>query len=111
LLRPLFWKYFRGEVSGVSNVPETGSALLVANHSGTVPIDSAMLALAMHDETPSHRHLRLLGADLIFRIPMLSELARKSGGTLACNPDAERLLSTGELVGVFPEGFKGVGIR
>ena len=63
----------------------------------------------MHDEHPAHRHLRLLGADLVFRMPVLSELARKSGGTLACNPDAERLLRAGELVGVFPEGFKGVG--
>ena len=45
----------------------------------------------------------------MFRLPVLSELARKSGATLACNPDAERLLRAGELVGVFPEGFKGVG--
>ena len=42
-------------------------------------------------------------------MPVLSELARKSGATLACNPDAERLLGDGELVGVFPEGFKGIG--
>src|SRR5690606_13888284 len=41
--------------------------------------------------------------------PVLSELARKFGATLACQPDAERLLRAGELVGVFPEGFKGVG--
>jgi 1-acyl-sn-glycerol-3-phosphate acyltransferase len=40
---------------------------------------------------------------------VLAPLARKSGQTLACNADAERLLSQGELVGVFPEGFKGVG--
>jgi 1-acyl-sn-glycerol-3-phosphate acyltransferase len=31
------------------------------------------------------------------------------GSTLACNEDAERLLTEGELVGVFPEGFKGIG--
>jgi 1-acyl-sn-glycerol-3-phosphate acyltransferase len=68
-----------------------------------------MLAVAVHDEHPSHRFLRLLGADFVFRMPGLSEIARKSGGTLACNPDAERLLRAGELVGVFPEGFKGIG--
>ena len=39
----------------------------------------------------------------------MSELARKTGGTVACNPDAERLLGGGDLVGVFPEGFKGIG--
>ena len=51
----------------------------------------------------------MLGADLVFSTPVLGELARKSGATLACNADAERLLSRGELVGVWPEGFKGVG--
>ena len=109
LLRPLYHKWFRVEVSGVDNLPAPGGALIVANHSGTLPIDGLMLGLAVHDEHPSHRHLRLLGADLVFRMPLLSELVRKAGGTLACNPDAERLLSGGELVGVFPEGFKGVG--
>ena len=68
-----------------------------------------MLGLAIHDETPEHRYLRLLGADLVFRVPFISELARKSGATLACNPDVDRLLYQGNLVGVFPEGFKGVG--
>jgi len=68
-----------------------------------------MLTAAVHDETPDRRHLRLLGADLVFRLPFLSEVARKAGSTLACNPDAERLLRNGEYVGVFPEGFKGIG--
>jgi 1-acyl-sn-glycerol-3-phosphate acyltransferase len=36
-------------------------------------------------------------------------LARKGGATLASNADAERLLSKGELVAVWPEGFKGIG--
>jgi len=109
LLRLLYRHYFRVEVSGVENLPTDGSALLVANHSGTVPVDSLMLSLAVHDATPRHRYLRLLAADLVLRVPVLSEFARKSGATLATNPDAERLLSAGELVGVFPEGFKGIG--
>jgi 1-acyl-sn-glycerol-3-phosphate acyltransferase len=39
----------------------------------------------------------------------LGSLSRKAGHTLACNPDAERLLRSGELVGVWPEGYKGIG--
>jgi 1-acyl-sn-glycerol-3-phosphate acyltransferase len=108
-LRLLYDHYFRVEVSGVEHLPVDGSALLVANHSGTLPVDALMLGIAVHDETPAHRYLRLLAADLVFRVPVLSELARKSGATLASNPDAERLLRSGELVGVFPEGFKGIG--
>ncbi len=109
LLRMLYRSWFRVEVLGVENLPASGSALVVANHSGTVAVDALMLSVAVHDEHPAHRYLRLLGADLVFRMPILSELTRKGGGTLACNPDAQRLMKAGELVGVFPEGFKGVG--
>ena len=107
--RPLFERYFRVEVRGIENVPETGGALVVANHSGTVPIDSTMTQLALHDRHPARRHLRTLGADLVFRLPVVAPIARKSGATLACNEDAERMLTAGELVGVWPEGFKGIG--
>jgi 1-acyl-sn-glycerol-3-phosphate acyltransferase len=109
IARLLYKHYFRVETFGVERLPLDGPGLIVANHSGTVPMDAAMLSLAVHDETPLHRHLRLLGADLVFRVPVLSELARKAGSTLACNPDAERLLRGGEFIGVFPEGFKGIG--
>ena len=42
-------------------------------------------------------------------MPVVSVLARRSGATLACTEDAERMLAGGELVGVWPEGFKGIG--
>ena len=59
--------------------------------------------------TRTGRFLRPLGADLVFKMPVVSSLARKGGATLACNEDAERMLRGGELVGVWPEGFKGIG--
>jgi 1-acyl-sn-glycerol-3-phosphate acyltransferase len=110
-LRALYRRYFRVETTGAKYVPEQGAALVVANHSGTLPMDAMMLTLAVHDETATGRFLRLLAADLALRIPVLSHLGRKAGATLACNPDAERLLSYGEVIGVFPEGFKGIGKR
>ncbi|MEW2219787.1 lysophospholipid acyltransferase family protein [Streptomyces sp. NPDC006990] len=109
LLRPLFEKYFRVEVRGVENIPADGAALVVANHSGTLPLDGLMLQVAVHDEHPADRHLRLLGADLVFVLPLVNELARKAGHTLACAEDAQTLLERGEVVGVMPEGFKGLG--
>lgn len=92
LLRPLYRYWFRVEVRGVENIPAEGAALLVANHSGTIPIDSLMTQVAVHDAHPAHRHLRMLGADLVFRLPLVADVARKSGTTLACNEDTERLL-------------------
>jgi 1-acyl-sn-glycerol-3-phosphate acyltransferase len=108
-LRPLYEHWFRAEMIGLDNVPDTGPALVVGNHSGTLPIDGVMLQVGLHDHHPAHRNLRLLGADLVYQIPVLAHLARKSGHTLACQADAARLLSKDQLVGVFPEGFKGVG--
>ncbi|MFF4320861.1 1-acyl-sn-glycerol-3-phosphate acyltransferase [Streptomyces sp. NPDC001568] len=109
LLRPLYDKYFRVEVKGIENIPKEGGALIVANHSGTLPLDGLMLQVAVHDQHPAQRHLRLLAADLVFMLPVVNELARKAGHTLACAEDAQRLLEAGELVGVMPEGFKGIG--
>ena len=108
-LRPLYDKWFRVETRGLDNVPDVGGALIVANHSGTIPLDALMTTLALHDHHPARRSLRLLGADLVFTLPLVAPLARKGGNTLACNADAERLLTADELVGVFPEGFKGIG--
>lgn len=106
LARALYEHWFRVELDGLENIPE-GGALLVANHSGTIPLDALMLSVALHDH--ADRQVRLLGADLVYQIPLLGHLSRKAGHTLACQADAARLLGKGELVGVFPEGFKGVG--
>nr|WP_042396545.1 lysophospholipid acyltransferase family protein [Streptacidiphilus carbonis] len=108
-VRPLAEKYFRLEVRGAENLPEKGGALVVANHSGVLPLDALMTQVAIHDHTPTQRHLRMLAADLVFVLPGVNELARKAGHTLACNEDAQRLLELGEIVGVWPEGFKGIG--
>jgi 1-acyl-sn-glycerol-3-phosphate acyltransferase len=109
LARQLYERWFRVEMFGMENVPDTGPALVVGNHSGTLPLDGVMLQVGLHDHHPAKRNLRLLGADLVYQIPVLAHIARKSGHTLACQADAARLLAKRELVGVFPEGFKGVG--
>jgi 1-acyl-sn-glycerol-3-phosphate acyltransferase len=109
LLRPLYEKWFRIEVKGAENIPADGGALIVANHSGTIAVDAVMTALAVHDETPNNRVLRMLGADFVFSLPFVGEMSRKTGSTLACAEDGHRLLADGELVGVWPEGFKGIG--
>jgi 1-acyl-sn-glycerol-3-phosphate acyltransferase len=107
LLRPLVQSWFRVEVRGTENLPAIGSALLVSNHAGTLPVDGMVLHSVVYDEIS--RHVRMLGADLIFKTPYSHDLARRTGVTLACQEDAERLLANDQLVAVFPEGFKGLG--
>jgi 1-acyl-sn-glycerol-3-phosphate acyltransferase len=110
VLRRLYHQWFRVEVNGIEHIPASGGALLVANHSGgIVPLDVAMTSVAVHDEHPAARYLRMLGDDRVFGTPALSVLARRMGVTRACAADAERLLNAGELVGAWPEGFDGIG--
>ncbi|GAA2075592.1 lysophospholipid acyltransferase family protein [Aeromicrobium halocynthiae] len=106
-VEPLAETWFRLEVRGAENIPAEGGALLVANHSGTVPIDGIITGYAV--KKYGGRDLRPLGADLVFALPFIGQMARKVGATLACTEDAERLLASGEVAGVWPEGFKGIG--
>jgi 1-acyl-sn-glycerol-3-phosphate acyltransferase len=108
-LRKLHQSWFRVETRGLENIPDTGGALIVSNHSGTIPVDALMIQVSILDHHPAARHVRMLGADLVFTLPLIGTVARKAGHTLACQPDAERLLGDDELVSVFPEGFKGTG--
>jgi 1-acyl-sn-glycerol-3-phosphate acyltransferase len=109
LVKPLYDYYWRVDWMGLENVPSLGPAILVGNHAGTLPVDAVVMRFGILDKHPAHRHVRLLAADLAFRMPIVAPLARKTGSTLACDEDALRLLDKGELVGVFPEGYKGVG--
>ena len=111
LLRFFFKSWFRVEVSGIEHLPDTGAALVVANHAGVLPFDGLMASVAVHDQHPDHRDLRLLAADMVFDLPVIGETARKAGHTMACTTDAHRLLAAGELTAVFPEGYKGLGKR
>ena len=107
--RALYRGWFRVRMRGLEHVPGQGAALVVANHSGVLPIDALMLQVGLLDDHPAGRSLRLLGADLVYSVPVLGRLARASGHVPAHPDEADHLLRGGELVGVFPEGFKGIG--
>jgi 1-acyl-sn-glycerol-3-phosphate acyltransferase len=105
----LYRNWFRVQARGLQHIPDSGPALIVANHSGVLPLDAIMLQASVFAEHPASRNLRLLGADLVYRLPGLGSLARRSGHTRADPANALELLAAGELVGAFPEGFKGIG--
>lgn len=107
LALPLYSLYWRIEVRGVENIPTEGPALLTANHSGMLPIDAAMLKVAVLKE--HGRNPWLLAADLVFSIPGLGAFVRTAGNARADRTETLDLMRKGELLGVFPEGFKGIG--
>jgi 1-acyl-sn-glycerol-3-phosphate acyltransferase len=105
----IYRRWFKVQARGMDHIPGSGAALVVANHSGVLPLDAIMLQAGIFAEHPQSRNLRLLGADMVYSLPVLGPLARRSGHTRADPAEAQRLLAAGELVGVFPEGFKGIG--
>jgi 1-acyl-sn-glycerol-3-phosphate acyltransferase len=102
----LYDKYFRVETSGIASVPKSGRCLLVANHSGTLPLDGVMIKAAVKREG---RDVRWLTEDFIYHMPYLGSAMNRLGAVRACQENAERLLSKEQLVAVFPEGVKGIG--
>jgi 1-acyl-sn-glycerol-3-phosphate acyltransferase len=105
----LYKRYFRVETIGAANIPSEGRCLVVANHSGTLPYDGAMLKTAMLQAHPAKRDFRWLAEDFIFYLPFLGAFMNRIGAVRACQENAERLLRMEKLVGVFPEGVKGIG--
>jgi 1-acyl-sn-glycerol-3-phosphate acyltransferase len=112
-LRPffefLYGVWWRVEASGIEHIPAEGPALVVANHSGVLPYDGAMVKLAIQHHHPARRDCRMLILDMFALLPFLAPALMKYGEVRAHPDNAERLIHKGELVGVFPEGVKGVG--
>jgi 1-acyl-sn-glycerol-3-phosphate acyltransferase len=107
----LYAVWWRVEATGLDNVPRAGPCLIVANHSGILPWDGIMINLAVRHGHPARRACRMLVLDMFALLPFLAPLLAQSGAVRAHPENAERLLRKGELVGVFPEGVKGVGKR
>jgi len=105
----LYSKYFRVELRGIENIPDSGGAVVVANHSGGIPYDGALLIHGIYRQHAQHRRLRPLVASFAFRSPWMRNVVARIGGVRAAASTARELLQAGELVGVFPEGLRGVG--
>ncbi|MFL5865958.1 MAG: 1-acyl-sn-glycerol-3-phosphate acyltransferase [Thermoleophilaceae bacterium] len=108
-LYEFFYRYwFRAEVEGIENVPASGGALLVSNHSGALPPDAAMIAKAIREEHPRGRPLNITVEHFFKGYPGFSMLIPKIGCVAAHPANVHRLLfDEEELVLVFPEGRKG----
>jgi 1-acyl-sn-glycerol-3-phosphate acyltransferase len=108
VFRFLYERYWRVEAEGLHHVPATGGAILVANHSGALPFDGAMIVTAMRLEHAQGRTLRFLYDRFVDNLGPVGTFYRRVGGVTASYPNAARLLAAGELVMMFPEGIAGV---
>jgi 1-acyl-sn-glycerol-3-phosphate acyltransferase len=101
--------YFKVRTLGMENIPSDGPALLVGNHSGLLPIDGVMISMSMLTQHPAPRRIRYLITDWFMGLPGVREWMIETGQVRATRSNAISLLERGELVGVYPEGLRGVG--
>ncbi|MFQ5666863.1 MAG: lysophospholipid acyltransferase family protein [Candidatus Binatia bacterium] len=101
-------RYWRVQTDGLENVPGSGAALLVSNHSGGIPFDAVMIGTAIDLEHPQHRLVRFLYDRFVAAMPLVGEFYNRLGSRVASFQNARELLEAGALVGIFPEGVAGV---
>ena len=80
LLYDFMYRYwFRVEVEGIENIPASGGAMLVSNHSGALPPDAPMIAKAIKEEHPHPRPLHITIEHFFKGYPGFSMLVSKIG--------------------------------
>src|SRR5262245_60502755 len=99
-------RYWRVEVAGAEHVPAEGPVLLVANHSGALPFDGAMIVTAV--DALRGRIVRFLYDRFVEAVSPLDAFYRKVGGVVASRENAQAVLRMREPVLLFPEGISGV---
>ena len=97
--------YTRLQVAGLDHIPETGPALLTANHTGWLGLDYALTALSVYDGIG--RLPRGMAHAAWFKAPATAKFAKRVGLFEVTKGAMRERLDRGDLVMLFPEGEKG----
>lgn len=100
--------YFRPEVFGAENIPP-GRVLVVPNHSGQIPFDGVVIAVAtlLHGKPP--RMMRAMVERWFPKMPFINEVFARGGAVLGAPINCRNLLLDEQAILVFPEGARGSG--
>lgn len=105
-----FYKhYFRVRCFGIGNIPATGPAMLVGNHSGGIPADGGMIIASLFFDANPPRHAHGMIAKFVFQWPFIAPWFSRVGQFPGLPEHATRILRDGRLLFVFPEGTRGTG--
>ncbi|MEZ4474864.1 MAG: lysophospholipid acyltransferase family protein [bacterium] len=103
----LYRKYFRVQTFGLENLPE-GRVLLIANHSGQIPMDGMMIGTALLLDAQPPRAVRSMVERWVPSLPYVSVFFSRLGQVLGTPENCRTLLAQDHTVLVFPEGVTGI---
>lgn len=103
-----FEKYFRVEAYGLENIPPKGRALIIANHSGQLPIDGFLLGYSILTSEVAPRACKAMMERFVPTVPFISSLFAEVGGVVGDPVNCSRMLEAEEAIMVFPEGARGI---
>ncbi len=109
LFKPIYEKYFRVEAYGLENIPKDGRVLVIANHSGQLPIDGALVGYALATNPHAPRAVRAMIERFFPTMPFVGNLVNELGAVLGDPENCVKMLRNEECVIVFPEGVRGAG--
>ena len=98
-------RYFRVEVEGLENLPKSGPAILLPNHSGFLGLDALLLSHLIHKKRG--RLPRIMLHKLWFSGGILSNTAKSLGFVEASYEAGLSALEKNKILMLFPEGEEG----
>ncbi|MBM4396539.1 MAG: acyltransferase family protein [Deltaproteobacteria bacterium] len=107
LAHVVYRRYFRAAAYGIEKVP-TGRVILVANHSGQIPIDGMIIACAMMLDAEPPRMVRSMVEKFVPALPFVSYFMSRTGQVVGTPDNCVRLLERDETILAFPEGVAGI---
>jgi 1-acyl-sn-glycerol-3-phosphate acyltransferase len=109
VVKLLYEKYFRVTAHGVENIPTHGPVLLIANHSGQLPMDGVLIGGAMAMNPHGPRAPRAMVERFFPTVPWLGSVLTGIGAVIGDPLNCIKMLEQGEAIIVFPEGVRGSG--
>lgn len=105
----LYDHYFRVQATGLEHIPENGRLLVIPNHSGQLPMDGVLIAVALATNPNGPRAARAMIERFFPTVPWLGNLLNSWGGVIGDPLNCSKMLEQDETIIVFPEGVRGSG--
>jgi 1-acyl-sn-glycerol-3-phosphate acyltransferase len=103
----LYKHYFRVRLLGAEKVQDR-PYMVVANHTGQIALDGALLYCAFLTQIHPPKVLRAMVERFIPTLPFFGNFVAEYGAVLGDRQNCKNLIENGETLMVFPEGARGI---